>query len=72
MNLDYTVTPDDSSVTDPTGLIVLTGPGFYIDVGDEEAKMYSLRIDKSVDIGTYYLTIKLYDEVSKTITITVN
>ena len=61
--------------------IILSGPGFKLNSGSEDAQMYTLKVTGDVVIGTYYLT--LYSEFdnlagseeyvdSKTITLEVN
>ncbi len=55
-----------------TDTLLLSGPGFSASNGEEDAKMYTLKAGETASIGTYYLTIGLYDgEVSKTITVEV-
>jgi len=62
----------DDGGNDASGSLILSGPGFKADNGGEDAKMYTLKTGDSSSIGTYYLTIYLYDgEVSKTITVEV-
>ena len=62
----------DASGVDASGALILTGPGFKANNGKEDAKMYTLKTGDSASVGTYYLTIGLYDsETSKTITVDV-
>lgn len=65
------------SVVDSAGAAVSTGisisgPGFDAPIGSSDAEMYTLTTDTSLPIGTYYMTISMYDgtadETSKTLT----
>ena len=67
--VSYTVTPDEDG-GDISGITV-TGPGFSAVEGTEDAKMYRLKASTDTAIGIYYLTIKLLEDTSKTITIEV-
>jgi len=62
----------DQEGTNQDSAINLAGPGFKALEGEESAQMYTLKVEKDTAIGTYYLTLKLYDgedEVSKQITL---
>jgi hypothetical protein len=70
--VSYVVQANDDGDADH---ITLAGPGFNADVGRSDAQMYTLKAGDETLVGTYYLTLKLYeeteDEVSKTITVNV-
>lgn len=71
--LSYTVSGEDGT-TGVQGL-TLSGPGFNIPLGEEDAQMYTLRADTDVEIGIYYLTLTLAlgtETISKTLTVEVN
>lgn len=69
----YTVVGEDG--TNAEGKLTLSGPGFDAKDGSEDSQMYTLKPSADADIGTYYVTVKLYEgedfETSKTLTITV-
>jgi hypothetical protein len=68
-DLDYSVTADEQG-NNANG-ITISGPGLNAPEGDEDAQRYFLRVAKDVEVGIYYLTLSLYAETSKTITIEV-
>lgn len=67
--LTYVVLDGDGA--DASGHLILTGPGFNAKLGEEDAKMYTLKTGDGVSQGTYYLTLSLYDEETRTLTVTV-
>lgn len=73
-DLEYEVL--DSEGQTSTDSMKLLGPGILANEGTEDAQMYTLNVDKTAEIGTYYLKFSLYptddeNKVSKTITINV-
>ena len=53
---------------------VLAGPGFKVSDGSSEAKMYTLKTGSNVDLGTYYLTLKLHpsgDDAEEEVVLTI-
>jgi len=74
--LGYSIKANDATSTGDADTITLSGPGFNIKNGKDEAQMYTLNVADEVSVGTYYLTMRLYDgdsenEVTKTITLEV-
>ena len=72
--ITYEVLDEDGNPD--TESLLVTGPGFKAKNGGEDAQMYTLKTTDSTNIGTYYLTFKLYkgtdNEETKTITVQVS
>ncbi len=54
--LEYEITSVDGQKQEN---IILTGSGFFINKNEEQAKIYNLIIDESINKGTYYLNLIL-------------
>ena len=64
-------TGTSSTGTTSANYLTLSGPGFDVKNGKDEAEMYVLKVADSTDRGTYYLKFTLYGEESKTLTVNV-
>lgn len=64
----------DSTGNKVSDVLTLSGPGFEAKKGESDAKMYTLTVTSEANVGTYFLTLKLYpdEDYEETKTITVN
>jgi hypothetical protein len=58
----YTVV--DNAGAAATAQFTLSGPGFEAPEGTQDAKMYTLTATSTVPLGTYYLTLMAYPDIT--------
>jgi len=65
------ITSEDAA---SNGIFILSGPGFQTPAGEETAQMYTLKVDSTTPLGTYYVPFGIQIsgiEYKKVITINV-